>query len=244
MSRSASFYSARIPIGGPRRWCVALRGVGALLGECVLYSKAGALRQASWKKFGYGPPQDSCGHVGPNSIYGQHLNALRDSSVCPFVLYSLRHTLLTRLGESGCDSWTLDRIAGHSSVAISACDVHPNETQSVSAKICAGRRTARNRCTAKVLAVTERCWSGRTGLPAKSYRSKNHHLHGVRWNATDCYKCFAHEDLWREVSTPWHSVGFGGGHKIGHTANWAARRVSLCRPTGSTLHARVSPFSS
>ncbi len=33
----------------------------------------------------------------------------------PFVLYSLRHTFLTRLGESGCDVWTLARIAGHSS---------------------------------------------------------------------------------------------------------------------------------
>ena len=26
-------------------------------------------------------------------------------------------------------------------------------------------------------------------------------LHGVRRNATDCYKCCAHEDLWREVNT-------------------------------------------
>lgn len=68
----------------------------------------------------------SC-HVEPNSIYGQHLNALRNSKVRPFVLYSLRHTFLTRLGESGCDSWTLARIAGHSSVAISARYVHPSE---------------------------------------------------------------------------------------------------------------------
>jgi hypothetical protein len=28
----------------------------------------------------------------------------------PFVLYSLRHTFLTRLGQSGCDVWTLARI--------------------------------------------------------------------------------------------------------------------------------------
>jgi hypothetical protein len=54
-------------------------------------------------------------------------NALRISGVRPFVLYSLRHTFLTRLGASGCDAWTLARIAGHSSVAISARYVHPSE---------------------------------------------------------------------------------------------------------------------
>jgi integrase len=67
------------------------------------------------------------GHVEPNSIYGQHLKALENSKVRPFVLYSLRHTFLTRLGESGCDSWTLARIAGHSSVAVSGRYVHPSE---------------------------------------------------------------------------------------------------------------------
>jgi hypothetical protein len=43
------------------------------------------------------------------------------------VLYTLRHTFLTRLGESGCDVWTLARIAGHSSVAMSSRYVHPSE---------------------------------------------------------------------------------------------------------------------
>jgi integrase len=47
--------------------------------------------------------------------------------VRPFVLYSFRHTFLTRLGESGCDVWTLARIAGHSSIAISARYIHPSE---------------------------------------------------------------------------------------------------------------------
>jgi hypothetical protein len=45
----------------------------------------------------------------------------------PFVLYSLRHTFLTRLGQSGCGAWTLARIAGHSSIAISSRYVHPSE---------------------------------------------------------------------------------------------------------------------
>jgi integrase len=43
-----------------------------------------------------------------------------------FVLYSLRHTALTRLGETGCDAFTIMRIAGHSSVTTSQRYVHPS----------------------------------------------------------------------------------------------------------------------
>jgi integrase len=51
-----------------------------------------------------------------------------EKPVRPFVLYSLRHTFLTRLGESGCDAWTPAWIAaGHSSIAISSRYVHPRE---------------------------------------------------------------------------------------------------------------------
>lgn len=65
-------------------------------------------------------------HVEPSSLKKQHAKALKLSEVRPFVLYSARHTFLTRLGESGCDVWTLARIAGHSSIAISARYVHPS----------------------------------------------------------------------------------------------------------------------
>ena len=67
------------------------------------------------------------GHFEKSTLKKQHKKALRFSRVRPFVLYSLRHTFLTRLGESGCDAWTLARIAGHSSVAMSARYVHPSE---------------------------------------------------------------------------------------------------------------------
>ena len=43
-----------------------------------------------------------------------------------FVIHSLRHTMLTRLGESGADAFTVMRIAGHSSVTISQRYVHPS----------------------------------------------------------------------------------------------------------------------
>ena len=66
-------------------------------------------------------------HLEASSLKKQHSKALRLSRVRPFVLYSLRHTFLTRLGESGCDAWTLARIAGHSSIAMSSRYVHPSE---------------------------------------------------------------------------------------------------------------------
>ena len=73
------------------------------------------------------PAPARSGHVEASSLKKQHHKALRLSGVRPFVLYSLRHSFLTRLGESGCDAWTLARIAGHSSVAISSRYVHPSE---------------------------------------------------------------------------------------------------------------------
>ena len=42
-----------------------------------------------------------------------------------FVLHSLRHTCLTRLGEAGTDAFTIMRLAGHSSITISQRYVHP-----------------------------------------------------------------------------------------------------------------------
>jgi len=73
------------------------------------------------------------GHFEKSTLKKQHKKALILSRVRPFVLYSLRHTFLTRLGESGCDAWTLARIAGHSSVAMSARYVHPSEDAVLSA---------------------------------------------------------------------------------------------------------------
>jgi integrase len=79
------------------------------------------------------PAATLSGHVEPSSLKKQHRKALRLAGVRPFVLYSLRHTFLTRLGESCCDAWTLARIAGHSSIAISSRYVHPSEDAVLSA---------------------------------------------------------------------------------------------------------------
>jgi integrase len=42
-----------------------------------------------------------------------------------FPPYSLRHSALTMLAESGCDAFTLARIAGHSSISITERYIHP-----------------------------------------------------------------------------------------------------------------------
>jgi integrase len=77
------------------------------------------------------------GHVEPSTLKKQHVRTFEtlaeqaakndEKPVRPFVLYTLRHTFLTRLGDSGCNVWTLARIAGHSSIAMSARYVHPSE---------------------------------------------------------------------------------------------------------------------
>jgi len=59
------------------------------------------------------------------SLKSQHAKALKDSRVKAFVLYSLRHTMLTRLGEAGADAFAIQKIAGHSSILVSQRYVHP-----------------------------------------------------------------------------------------------------------------------
>jgi integrase len=43
-----------------------------------------------------------------------------------FVVHSLRHTMLSRLGMLGVDAFTIMKIAGHSSITISQRYVHPS----------------------------------------------------------------------------------------------------------------------
>lgn len=83
------------------------------------------------------PAATRSGHLEPSSLRKQYARAFEtvavqakengDKSVRPFVLYPLRHTFLTRLGQSGCDVWTLARIAGHSSITVSSRCFHPSE---------------------------------------------------------------------------------------------------------------------
>jgi integrase len=83
------------------------------------------------------PAPTRSGHVEPSTIRKLHAGTFKtlaeeaakrnEKPPRPFVLYDLRHTFLTRLGESGCDVWTLARIAGHGSIQISSRYVHPSD---------------------------------------------------------------------------------------------------------------------
>jgi len=102
-----------------------------------------ALVESRWNEAGrpeegwVWPAPTASGHVEPSSLRSNHANTFKtiadeaakrnEKRVRPFVLYSLRHTFLTRLGQSGCNVWTLARIAGHSSIQMSARYVHPSE---------------------------------------------------------------------------------------------------------------------
>jgi len=53
------------------------------------------------------PAETKDGHINHDSVKLQHKKTLKLAKVRPFEVYSIRHTFLTRLGESGCDAWTL-----------------------------------------------------------------------------------------------------------------------------------------
>ena len=102
-----------------------------------------AVLEAQWEKTNqpeegwvFTAPTKS-GHVEKSTLKKQHKGVFKtlneeaekndEKPVRPFVLYDLRHTFLTRLGESGCDVWTLARIAGHSNIKQSSRYVHPSD---------------------------------------------------------------------------------------------------------------------
>lgn len=61
------------------------------------------------------------------SLNHQHIKVRRLLGLSDdFVIHSLRHTMLTRLGEAGVDAFTIMKIAGHSSITVSQRYVHPS----------------------------------------------------------------------------------------------------------------------
>jgi integrase len=59
----------------------------------------------------------------PDHLHKKLRSDLRLPKDC--VIHSLRHTFLTRFGEAGADAFTIEKVAGHSSVTISARYIHP-----------------------------------------------------------------------------------------------------------------------
>jgi len=95
------------------------------------------------------PAPTKSGHIDHSSLKKQHARAFREANahikaeakkanqkpklLKPWVLYSFRHTFLTRLGKSGCNIWTHARLAGHSSIEMSLRYVHMDENAAVDA---------------------------------------------------------------------------------------------------------------
>src|SRR5690242_7608872 len=82
------------------------------------------------------PSGSASGHLEESSAKKYHSTALARlrkaneiepsiPELKPFEPYCMRHTALTWLAESGCDAFTLARIAGHSSITITQRYCHP-----------------------------------------------------------------------------------------------------------------------
>jgi integrase len=84
-------------------------------------------RRPSRRSAGLVFPGDADGPFLVSSLDHQHTQFRAILGMpAEFVIHSLRHTMLTRLGESGADAFTIMRIAGHSSVTVSQRYVHPS----------------------------------------------------------------------------------------------------------------------
>jgi integrase len=79
------------------------------------------------------PGETSTGYIHDEMVRRAHLKVTEAAKVRHFVLHSLRHTFLTRLGEAGVDAWTLARIAGHSSIKMSMGYVHASNANMLEA---------------------------------------------------------------------------------------------------------------
>jgi integrase len=118
----ATFGYIYIPRGKSRR---AKRNV-------PLTERVRAMLQARWteqsgKSRWVFPSEDGAGPVSYSTVREQH-QVLRTKLKLPaeFVIHSMRHTALTRLGESGAGAFEIMRVAGHSSVTVSQKYVHPS----------------------------------------------------------------------------------------------------------------------
>jgi integrase len=73
------------------------------------------------------PAPTRSGHIEASSIKKQHAAAIAASGVPPFVLYTFRHTCLTRWAKH-MDPFTLHILAGHTDMNTTKRYIHPNET--------------------------------------------------------------------------------------------------------------------
>lgn len=113
------------------------------------------MRRAAGHKEGWVFPADTkSGHTEASTIKKQHARALALSGVAPFVLYTLRHTCITRWAKH-IDPYLLHVIAGHTDMNTTKRYVHPNDADLLEAM-----NKARARSETKSDAPPPEVWVG------------------------------------------------------------------------------------
>jgi integrase len=74
------------------------------------------------------PSDTASGHIEASTVKKQHYAAREISTVEPFVLYTLRHTCLTRFAKH-MDPFTLHVLAGHTDMNTTKRYIHPDEAR-------------------------------------------------------------------------------------------------------------------
>ncbi len=72
------------------------------------------------------PAETKSGHIEGSTLKKQHAAAMKASGVVPFVLYTFRHTCITRWAKH-MDPFTLHVLAGHTDMNTTKRYVHPSE---------------------------------------------------------------------------------------------------------------------
>jgi integrase len=85
-----------------------------------------ARREAAEKMAGSFPALTKSGHVEASTLKKQHARAITLSEAAPFVLYTLRHTRITRWAKH-IDAYTLHVVAGHTDMNTTKRYVHPSD---------------------------------------------------------------------------------------------------------------------
>lgn len=70
------------------------------------------------------PAPTKTGHINEDSLKKKHAKAIRLSALPKFVVYSLRHTCITRWAQAGIDVAALKYLAGHRSISTTMKYVH------------------------------------------------------------------------------------------------------------------------
>ena len=75
------------------------------------------------------PAPTASGHINEDGLKKQHTAAIKTTGIAPFVIYSIRHTCLTRWAESGMDVYALKKLAGHSHISTTMRYVHMSDSR-------------------------------------------------------------------------------------------------------------------